>query len=133
MVEELGEVVELEVLLVLDVDVELVELVDVVDVRLVDVELVVLVDVEVLVEELVEVLDDVLDEVVVVVAMHSPLPKPQMRMIEFGGLPSKVPTNRSSVIGSNSRPTGPLSLRSSSPEAKRSSTGFDVPNIGPKS
>lgn len=127
------EVVELDVEDVVEVDVEVVDVVDV-DVVVVEEVDVVVTDVDVVLEVDVEVDVEVEVVVLVVVAMHGALPKPQIRRIESSGLPTKVPTNRSSVMGSNSRPTGPpMPSTSSSSDAKRSSTGFVLPKNGPRS
>src|SRR5947199_9158621 len=51
-------------------------------------------------------------------------------LLKTDGSPSQVETNRSLLIGSNSRPKGPEVAFAPKPEAKRVSSGLAVPNVG---
>src|SRR6266566_3605504 len=51
-------------------------------------------------------------------------------LLKTDGSPSQVETNRSLLIGSNSRPKGPDVVFDPKPEAKRVSIGLTVPNVG---
>src|SRR5437773_3338336 len=51
-------------------------------------------------------------------------------LLKTDGSPCQVETNRSLLIGSNSRPKGPDVAFDPKPEAKRVSTGLAVPKVG---
>src|SRR5438046_7566799 len=51
-------------------------------------------------------------------------------LLKTDGSPCQVETNRSLLIGSNSRPKGPDVVSDPKPEAKRVATGLAVPKVG---